>query len=1080
MLVNGIDMDTFLTHLRKMVMSAVIKQSKLAKQYETKDTKLAGDKYVAAIETGLYWTSYVKFDRIVLERAGVPNIIIPRALADKENIPPEYRERVIEIQRNLNISLFKEKNNYYRMLNGKPDIEDTDFIYAPENKFGISTTVPVHELDPQQAHTLTSSGIAEELIKKYPEKKYLKFLGPYGIPYYNSRAARNYDLLYILPTDQDYISNEFVKSYNEARDYVMLGLYTQNDNKLYEFYDEFMGFLIMIIAIQRFMSKIFKQGITRDFFDDSLIRYLYEGYNMPYFEDISIKYQRIISKELNLLLQFKSSNQGLYDVTNIFNFVKVNIYKYYLIKDYKKDSQGNPIIKYKTIVDEYGVSKTVIDYHNTFELWFQKVNIRDMDPAAAISDPSNKVDFWSVTGGDPYWINDSDLLEKIYRNNYNSLITKYMAIDIIYSMTKTMYESTYTIRMMIDNQVEMKDLKINLSRLTPDYVNLYETVIFLCALVSARFGLKGEIPLKGYQIANVYGFNFKADLSKIREDILTNQREWYYRSEYGKYIDPDILTFFTRTHAPTINDIDILYKNIDALRRFIDWRMRITNHLETYEAYKKLYDSLLITEDVKELYKKPNGEYGETYLELLRWLRPDLYEIIIQYRGNYKMIIELIDYVLGKLGKLSDDFKYIPSLNEKGDLIKTIEKLVNEFKSYTVSDADSGIVYILDDPHFNLLKILDKIKGAETDLTIDDRTALKYIYDDCISRIKITNKYSDKIKFKEEPIMVTSELINSYIKLSDKIALMTKDELIKDYRSINILDAVGDMDKSLLLDPNNKELLNLGYYYYMVTFSSIREKFPLSEVQLWDCLVDMILDRNLDLFNDISTRKDIMHNIVLRLAEYHLERIKIEIKHQMLFSHNIEFSEPLNTLLEDILELVAEIRQNKDMHFRNKILIREWFDRVLWIPREDRIKLVYMMKSLFKEDNLKDDILLLMSLLTTASIDDSKDYIRIINKLTTDSVTFDKFIENIIMNYQLRYKKYNSAGTNLSLSCVLDSLSTIDLSDYIQKSDNYKRNSLKNNTVETLLADTSLVSHNSQNMPKQVMKMRHSLKKTYS
>ena len=101
----------------------------------------------------------------------------------------------------------------------------------------------------------------------------------------------------------------------------MMGLYTQEDNKTFEFYDEFMGFLIMIIAIQRFIANIFKQGITRDFYDDSLIRYLFEGYNMPYFEEISVMYQRIIAKDLNLMLQVKSSNQVIYDISNIFNFI---------------------------------------------------------------------------------------------------------------------------------------------------------------------------------------------------------------------------------------------------------------------------------------------------------------------------------------------------------------------------------------------------------------------------------------------------------------------------------------------------------------------------------------------------------------------------------------------------------------------------------------------------------------------------------------------------------------------------------------------------------------------------------------
>ena len=285
-----------------------------------------------------------------------------------------------------------------------------------------------------------------------------------------------------------------------------------------------------------------------------------------------------------------------------------------------------------------------------YDVWFQRVNIRDMDPAAAIADPSNREDFHSITDGDPYWINDSDLMEKLCHNNFNSIITKYMAIDLIYSMTKTFYESTYTIRMAIDNQDEMKKLQMKLPRLGKDYVNLYELIIFLCTLVANKFGLRGEIPIKGYQIANVYGFNFKADLAKIRDDLL------YGKGACSKRIDPEILKFFTKVHTPTINDVDDVYNNINALRKFIDERLRLTKDLETYECYKKLYDSLLITEDVKELYKKPNGQYGKSYEDLLMNLRPDLWEIFNGIRGKNKELNDMINYILGKLSTLNDSY----------------------------------------------------------------------------------------------------------------------------------------------------------------------------------------------------------------------------------------------------------------------------------------------------------------------------------------------------------------------------------------------------------------------------------------
>ena len=48
-----------------------------------------------------------------------------------------------------------------------------------------------------------------------------------------------------------------------------------------------------------------------------------------------------------------------------------------------------------------------------------------------------------------------------------------------------------------------EEASMKLPRLGKDYVNLYELIIFLCTLVANKFGLRGEIPIKGYQIANV-------------------------------------------------------------------------------------------------------------------------------------------------------------------------------------------------------------------------------------------------------------------------------------------------------------------------------------------------------------------------------------------------------------------------------------------------------------------------------------------------------------------------------------------------------------------------------------------------
>ena len=293
-------------------------------------------------------------------------------------------------------------------------------------------------------------------MEKYPDKPYLKYLGTNAISYYKARSAKNFEILSIVKCESENLYSDFTRCYAACRNYVMIGLYNTPDQRMYEHYDSFMGMLVMIMSVQRLFCSIFKQGISRDFYDDNIIRSLFESYNIPYIESISSDYQKVIAKKLNLLLQKKSSNSVLFDISSIFNFRGINIYKYYLVKDYKKDSEGNPIIIYKEICDEYGNTQQVVDYEKTFDIFFQKVNIESSDPIVEINDASNRVPYDTLTMGDPYWIEDSDLITKLYETNFNHVLSKYMSIDVIYDLAKLTYQTAYCMRMIIDDQRDFK------------------------------------------------------------------------------------------------------------------------------------------------------------------------------------------------------------------------------------------------------------------------------------------------------------------------------------------------------------------------------------------------------------------------------------------------------------------------------------------------------------------------------------------------------------------------------------------------------------------------------------------------
>ena len=964
MLVNGIDMDVFLDQFKKVIMSVVVKQTKRAAEYETVDTKRDGDKYITMIEGGDNWATYVKFHREVLIAAGINHLILDQCQYDKENIPYELRKLVMRLERSYIIDNYIEKNNYYRMLHGEPNMEDTDLIYVPKNKFGVSTSTPIHLLRGADIQYFNSSTMRDELISKYPDKEYLQHLGDFAIPYYNARVARNYEMLHITKPDRENIMDEFVTYYGAARNYVMMGLYTKNDAKMYENYDEFMGLIIMTMAIQRLFASIFKQGITRDFYDDNLIRSLFESYNVPYYEEIDITYQREIAKKLNVLLQAKSTNAVIFDITSIFNFTTVNIYKYYLMKDYRKDDNGDPIIEHKTVVDEDGNETIVIDYENTFNLYFQKVNINNYDPTSALTDPSNRVEYYSITGGDPYWINDADLLNKIYSNNFNSLITKYMSIDVIFHITRIMYETCHTFRMILDKNDDFKQLEIPFPKYTSQPVSLYDMVIYICALVVKKFGLTGEIPLKGYQIANVYGFNFHTDINIIRNEIINDITE--NKGQY-KDVDPQILTYLKDLVAPTLDDAKKMYEDIENLRKFIDDVLRKTKSLEVYEAYMKIYWSILIVEDVDYIYKKKDGEVAKTYKDLIDDRRQDLADIVDKAgtsnggsssggssgsggsgsggsgsggsggsgsggsssggSGTSKSKIDTDDInkkindALDALSDTNEKIKDIKGANDKSDIVKDIEKLINTVKSYTVDNSDSSILYIVDDPHMCMLKILDKMASATVgDWHIDDE--LKMLYYDLIAGIKISNRYDEKLEMEHWYFEDKTDLIKLYIKILNRIKMITKDVTLE--RELSWIDLITLTGCDEVLKPE------MGLIKALENFNDSRvdeyHKFPLSDAKLAYELVNYWINKNLYIRDSRYTIADIWYQINLKLLHQAINHATVWVTDTLLSgSLNTEYNDDIRLAQLKIMDIIEAGETSIDTNL--KLKIKEW---ILW------------------------------------------------------------------------------------------------------------------------------------------------------
>lgn len=745
MLQQNIQMSNFISQVKTLITSLVVKRDKAAKYYDNDlEIRKAADRYINTIDYGDNWDMYVRFDYDVMEAAGLDSNLLNWYYEDKSRIPRQLRQKVVDLQKQKVIDSYEEKNDYYRMLYGLPpmaDIENKNYIYVPANEYGVPTNVPIHELDLESIAIIQATDILDQIIDANPTKGFLNYLGSNRISIYTARKANNFEILAIRNTQQidELIIRDFEIMYAKARNYFMIAVYNSVYATNFEWYDEFIGFSILVMAVQRLISNIYKQGLTRDFYDLELIRYLFKSYSVPYIEEMDISYQINLAKNLNYLLQYKATDKVLYDVANLLGFYDIHIYKYYLVKSHRLDVENKPIFRY----DESGKPL----YDQMYNFHFQQVELTEDDINTALTDDRKQYDYNTITGEDPYWVEDDELKNKLYETNFNNIISKYMSLDIAYKIVEMVYEVAHTVRMVIDDQRDYKNIKISIPKISNNELNMFDLIIFLCAVGARKLNLNGNVPLKPYQIASVYGFNFKANIQDIIDSIHNQE------GDYSK-VSPDLIQYMMNMRAFSLADADRMYSNIKDLRTMITEYLFTTKDKESYYQYLHLYKSILLSEDVAELYKDTNGNIRDTFESLLENINPELYSIYLsmieEQARNEGIWDEYIDEIYLKLGSLSDAYKYLPTINKNESMFEFVLKLIRFFKSYTVDFVNSGIQYFLDDRYLMGLKLIDDLKMGNVDWKFNDTLFGDYnTYIDIMNSISSDYKIYQKLFIKE-------------------------------------------------------------------------------------------------------------------------------------------------------------------------------------------------------------------------------------------------------------------------------------------------------------------------------------------
>jgi hypothetical protein len=277
------------------------------------------------------------------------------------------------------------------------------------------------------------------------------------------------------------------------------------------------------------------------------------------------------------------------------------------------------------------------------------------------------------------------------------------------------------------------------------YFRLIDIVSYLYVLMYENVGIEDTIIDSTSKVLTIKGFNFDADLVALEEWIIDHD---FTMEELG--VDGFVIPETNIMSYEQLMDIFVRNKKI---YDHVVKQLVVADNIRIYNAYKKIYDSLLVTRLNTTMFTTPDGEFAGTYTRFLESRDPVLYQHINYIRSlsgadKTNVITSAIGETLFSLDNYIDtsDFTFlftnIPSLSS--ELLKGyVYKIINFFKSYKTELMSINIIYRFNDKLDNRILIIDN--AAITSVSTKDTEQIGLHFADQIFKNNTTTKYTDKV-----------------------------------------------------------------------------------------------------------------------------------------------------------------------------------------------------------------------------------------------------------------------------------------------------------------------------------------------
>lgn len=645
----------------------------------------------------------------------------------------------------VKISGWVDSNNVSLIADNFDYVPDT--ISLPDG-IVVDITKPIHLMDNSEALLLDRYGILDELIKEDPiNRQYMLHLGKKSIDIYFARRANRFDILYVPTIDSDAIERMYRDKLDNNKFYVLRTIYSEAFKFNSDYYDNFIAVLIVLITVVDIISRVQEFIARKEIFDIRSVQYLFKSYGVPFFEEIPLKYQIAMVKNLHTLLKYKSTSVCMVDICSLFGFDNIKVFKYYLLRDRKVDLSTG---EYVTAEDKNGNE----DIDEEYELKFLKLPLED-DLDDYIRVGGNYIDYDEITTGDATWDGGLDhdmVMKNILKEEFNFIRTKYISIDTVYEIAQMSAQQSYFFNFLYDNVDLEENLKIEVPFIEAGKeFKVADLFTLLTVLTYYYRGVKDTIMDTQSKVLYVNGFNFKADLSTLAADIGAKR----VNDIYDIYVDPNtdgdnnpdndpeniVLDYGSTLHAqeqlkkfkiptssiPSFNEMLDIYVNNMEVRDELIKGMQEADNKRVYDVYKKLYDALMIVELTMDHYKNPetgdfyrDDEGDATYTEFLKHQDPSLYYVIAQtmtfedQASRNQYIANVIDSIIYALEEYLDSeefqslFAHLPVMGTEA-VKGYIATVINFYKSHKVDFLGFNTIYVLDDKNDGYIRLIDDL-----------------------------------------------------------------------------------------------------------------------------------------------------------------------------------------------------------------------------------------------------------------------------------------------------------------------------------------------------------------------------------